>query len=118
MEDNSDHLEAVRQKRALTDLTNSEGWKILAQVFEDQVTRRVNHILYQPLGTEGALYTTVEQQEFGKGEVTGIKSLLAYPAQRIEELAAIIEVYNEHGTEHSGDEPDEPDAGFDSGNAY
>lgn len=73
---------AAEEKNALLrGLTAHPGWQILRGIAESQITMRTNHIILTQLSPE----FTAEMQEFQKGEVTGMRTLLAIPAAAVEE---------------------------------
>lgn len=63
------------KNEALLLLTKSRGWQILVTIAEIQIGTRKNQVLYKPLEGESGIYI----QEFLKGEIQGMESLLRLP---------------------------------------
>lgn len=67
-----DTLNAQEQARALKALLDSKGWAIVKGILDQQVAARLHDLVVVPLASlDGAL-----AQEFAKGEIAGIKSIL------------------------------------------
>ncbi len=76
--------EANKIKGEMTNLISSPGWKRLLEITKTQVEGRTNSILLKP--TESAY-----EQEYLKGEIQGMKTLLAIPVTLVEDAKAIID---------------------------
>jgi hypothetical protein len=79
--------EAVRTKRKMEALVATEGWKILAAAAEAQVKLRRNEVNLKPT-------TDNNQENFMKGEASGIETFIRIPTALIDEAKAIIEIAN------------------------
>jgi len=91
--DENETEQALSHKKIMTDLTESPGWKMLAKILQEQITIRTNAVMLAPVGDGvGSVY----QQEFIKGECTGIRTVLELPRTLIEN-AEKIEVSDVHG---------------------
>lgn len=84
--------EAVKIKQEMQSLTSSPGWKRLQEISRVQVEGRTNSILLKP--TESAY-----EQEYLKGEIQGMKTLLAIPVSLVEDASAIIDSTKEEEPE-------------------
>lgn len=76
--------EAVKIKREMESLISSPGWKRLVEISRNQVDGRTNSILLKP--TESPY-----EQEYLKGEIQGMKTLVSIPGNLVEDAAAIID---------------------------
>jgi len=65
----SDTVQAYRDWK---ELIESDGWKRLVEIADEQIAGRVNEIVLKPM-------TDLAHQEFAKGEVAGIKLFIAIP---------------------------------------
>ncbi len=83
--------EAVKIKTEMSNLISSPGWKRLQDISRTQVEGRTNSILLKP--TESAY-----EQEYLKGEIQGMKTLLAIPVTLVEDAMAIIDSTKEEET--------------------
>ena len=111
--------EARQQNMALGALLESKGWSMLCVLLQDQITQRTNKVMLLPLG-EPEGNATLAQQEFMKGEVAGIRTMLNLPATLLSNAAAMVEslTENEDGrpTDAAGSRTDAGGAGdFDPG---
>lgn len=70
----------------LNSLVDSRGWKRLMQIAQAQIETRRNNYEAKPLK---AIDETLEQ-EFLKGEVTGIRTFCQLPTDEIEDLQTQI----------------------------
>jgi hypothetical protein len=68
------------KRDALIALTKSQGWEILLGLAREQMERRTTQVLYQPLSDSW----TSPMQEYMKGEIQGIKTLMEIPRVFIE----------------------------------
>ncbi len=84
--------EAIKIKQEMMSLTSSPGWKRLLEITRVQVEGRTNSILLKP--TESAY-----EQEYLKGEIQGMKTLLAIPVSLVEDASAIIDSTKEEEPE-------------------
>jgi hypothetical protein len=84
--------EAIKIKQEMIALTSSPGWKRLQEISRVQVEGRTNSILLNP--TENAY-----AQEYLKGEIQGMKTLLAIPLTLTEDASAIIDSTKEESSE-------------------
>ncbi len=84
--------EAVKVKQEMQSLISSPGWKRLQEISKTQVEGRTNSILLKP--TESAY-----EQEYLKGEIQGMKTLLAIPVSLVEDASAIIDSTKEEEPE-------------------
>jgi hypothetical protein len=102
--------EAIKQKEALSGLTAHPGWIMLRDILQAQIARRSDEILLVPTGD----MNTELQQEFKKGEVTAMRTLLQLPEVLLENTKEIIEVTNDDraGDARDGTDDAEPDFGF------
>lgn len=67
-----EELNAQEQARALKALLDSKGWAIVKGILDQQVSARLHDLVVVPLASlDGAL-----AQEFAKGEIAGIKSIV------------------------------------------
>ena len=86
MVDDPDELEsdkaAAEKNGLLRGLTAHPGWQILRDIAESQILMRTNHIVLTQLSPE----FTSSMQEYEKGEVQGMRSLLAIPGMAKEAL--------------------------------
>ncbi len=80
--------EAIKQKREMEELLQSPGWKTLIRIAEAQSLGRKNEVLLKP--TENPY-----QQEYLKGEITGIELILRTPGTVVETAKALIEAANQ-----------------------
>lgn len=82
MDDEVESIKAAEEKNALLRaLTAHPGWQILREVAEAQIAMRTNHIVLTQLNPN----FTSEMQEYAKGEVAGMRTLLAIPAAAFED---------------------------------
>lgn len=88
------HREALRealvQKEELSLLLATKGWSILCEILNDQIVARTNKVMLLPLGDPNG-NLSVEQQEFMKGEVAGIRTMLQLPQDLLATADAIVE---------------------------
>lgn len=68
------------KRTALIALTKSAGWEILLGIAREQIERRSQQIIYQPLSESW----TSEMQEYAKGECQGMLTLMKIPEVFIE----------------------------------
>lgn len=84
--------EALKTKAAYEGLLKSRGWLMLVETMKVQIDARVNNLILTPLnGAEHNIYS----QEFAKGEVAGIKLVLALAQQQVEMSKDIAESLKE-----------------------
>lgn len=97
-------LQALReQHRELSNLAKSEGWALYLEVLREQIETRKNDICFSEVDS----VFMVLQQEYRKGEVSGIYMAQNLMDQMIEDLGAAIKRLeskmpleeNENGTE-------------------
>ena len=94
--------EAIKQKEHLEALTAHPGWHILLGVLEAQVKLRMDEVILAPTGE----VNTPFQQEFKKGEITGIRTVLETPQMLIEaatDIAGMLKHDNEAGSDDSSE---------------
>lgn len=70
--------------RALKELQDSPGWRILCRIAHAQVQARTDAVMLSPRGE----MKTEWDHEFKKGEVAGMRFLLAIPETELEVLDA------------------------------
>lgn len=81
------HSLAVKAKRALTDLTQTEGWRIMAQFMKARIDERTNWIMFSN-PTESKL--TKDQEVFMRGEAAAYFYMLNFPGLEIETNDAVV----------------------------
>lgn len=88
--------EAIRVKNALTALTHSEGWDIIAKTLLEQANARENKLL----GPITALHQVLEN-EYLRGEKDAIQTLRLLPKALLGEAQNVLDLYKkpEEGTE-------------------
>ena len=86
-----DNLEqALAARTDLQRLLRSEGWARLAKIAEEQIVGRRDKFELSPLK---AMDEVLEEQ-FMKGEISGIRFILALPETSVETLTATIDALN------------------------
>lgn len=100
-------LSAQEQKRHLKALLESEGWRILRGVLEEQVHNRTESIILVPLEGADAVYG----QEYAKGEIAGLRLALATPATLFDEVAKLAQEQQQENDDD--DDPDTDPGDFD-----
>ena len=86
-------VEAVRLKKQMEELVASPGWQTVRDIIQRQVEPRKQQVLFNPTSEP-------YQQEYMKGEVNGMETILRLPATMIETSDAIIR----QALEQEGDE--------------
>ena len=104
MEDsNNDQLEeaAPSQLAALRQLLKSPGWELLVKHAQAQIQTRTDTVILTPLESTGK----VTQQEFQKGEIAGMRLLIALPESLIETVKAILDKQQRENDESENIDP-------------
>ena len=97
-------LSPEAQLRALRDLLRAQGWALLCEHAQGQLETRINDIILNPLSDKAADgLLAVAGQEYEKGEIQGMKHLLAFPSTMIEILEAQQEKQDGRSTNTSTD---------------
>lgn len=79
-----DSLEAVQAALVeLRQLVKSSGWARLLRVAQEQVDTRTNTLILTPLESMDRMF----EQEFKKGEISGIRLFLSLPESAVESLS-------------------------------
>lgn len=76
--------EAVKVKREMEALTSLPGWKRLTEIARVQIEGRTNSVLLQPTSSP-------YEQEYLKGEIQGMKTLVSIPETVMADSKAIID---------------------------
>jgi hypothetical protein len=79
--------ELQEQLAQLAGLTKHPAWALVMKIAEEQLTGRIDNIMLNPVATVDATL----QQEYLKGEVSGIKLFCRLPQILMDTLAADIE---------------------------
>lgn len=75
----ADRQLAIEQKHAGEALLASKGWSILAQYVQAEIDRLTDEVINTPLYTSPEV--TAERQEYVKGCIKGLKTVLGLPEQ-------------------------------------
>lgn len=96
--DDSRLTEAMGEVTALRAMQQSPGWKIFVDIVHENIHDRTQQIVLRPS-------SEVPDQEFMKGEATGMTTMLAFVDVKIDECEALIAALKEpdDGEEESGD---------------
>ena len=78
---------ALRLKRQMEEMMATDGWKTLVETASKQCVNRQNEILLKP--TEKPY-----EQEYLKGEIAGIRTLVDIPKVLVESAKATIDLAN------------------------
>lgn len=93
--------EAREHKSAMQALISSPGWNILCAVMDAQIQNRIQHVMSGP---------TSPEQEWEKGEASGLKLARALPGILLEVAETIVPE-----TEDGDSSTDDSEPGFDWG---
>lgn len=77
---------AVIQKEAFRGLTQHPGWEKLREIVAGQIDARMGRVLYQVLDNENSVFA----QEYMKGEIQGLRLVMALPDQQMAEAEAVL----------------------------
>lgn len=77
---------AVIQKEAFRGLTQHPGWEKLREIIDGQIAARMGEVLYKVLGDANSVYA----QEYMKGEIQGLRLVMALPDQQMAEAEALL----------------------------
>lgn len=80
----------VADKRALEEMVQGPGWKLLMQTMKDQRDLRLGEYAFKPLDSADKIYA----QEFIKGEVSGLALAMVTPEAMIQVLSQQISLDN------------------------
>jgi hypothetical protein len=98
-----ENLNAQEQKRALQGLLESKGWSILRATLEEQVKLRTDDLILRPSSEIEGGYV---QLEFMKGEIAGIRTVLATAEALLSEASQLVEDKLTEQKEESDDDSD------------
>lgn len=76
---------AVIQKESFRGLTQHPGWEKLTEIVRGQIEARMGQVL-QVLESESAVFA----QEYMKGEIQGLRLMLALPEVQMTEAEAVL----------------------------
>lgn len=86
--------DAAKQKKELEELLKQPGWKQIEKWIAENVETRSNSVLYSP--SEKPM-----EQEFTKGEISGLKMFIRVPEILLEQNTQILAAYaQERGTDN------------------
>jgi hypothetical protein len=93
--------------RALKELRSHPGWDIIRRIVNSQITSRIDSYILQPRKDMASEW----EKEFQKGEVAGMRFILALPEQELDTLEALKEVEDARTDTSSEDYPGDADGG-------
>lgn len=77
---------AVMQKESFRGLTQHPGWERLREIVEGQINARTGAVLFRVLEDQNSVFA----QEYMKGEIQGLRLVLALPDQQMAEAEAVL----------------------------
>jgi hypothetical protein len=100
-------VEARARLQGFRELLSSKGWALLGEILQRQIALRTDTIVLTPLKTADEAF----EQEFKKGEVSGMKLFATLPKTVIDEITALFE---QKEKEHARSDTSSTDGGADS----
>ena len=85
-----DFREALNDKKAMKDLLESKGWKILERILKAQLDTRINHIVYGDNMEE-------KVREYMRGEAQILKLVLSLPSIEFENATELARSLSGNG---------------------
>lgn len=101
-DDELTNQEARDAIRALKELQESPGWRILSRIAEAQVKARTDAVMLSPRGD----MKTEWDHEFKKGEVSGMRLILSLPSSHLDLLEAQKEIEDVRNADATADDSD------------